>query len=111
AWERIVLMNPRSIARVTGAAPARARSRLSSGQTRSPQLPLKRSEARLPGQSNAPADFLEVLSVDAIEIAKGLTVWGRRTADGSPRSMRRSTSSAHSSRPCAEDLDSASRKL
>ena len=55
---------------------------------------LKISEARRLGPSNALADLLEVLSVEANKIAKRFSVSGRRAGDGSPRSMRRSTSSA-----------------
>ncbi len=39
-------------------------------QTQPPQLPLEQSEARRLGPSNALADFLEVLLVEANKIAK-----------------------------------------
>jgi len=45
-------------------------------QTQPPQLPLKKSEARRVGPSNTFADFLGVLSVEANQIPKGLSVSG-----------------------------------
>jgi len=48
-------------------------------QTQPPQLPFKKSEARRLRPANAFADFLEVLSVEANKIAKGLRAVSERT--------------------------------